>query len=46
MLKNCPQGFTRPELVLLSKENDIKITRKAPLKGAKNMKELCDELKK
>jgi hypothetical protein len=46
MLKNCPEGFSRPELVLLAKENGVQITRKSPLKGAKNMKELCDELKK
>ena len=41
---DCPKGFTRDELVLLAKESGLQITRSSPLKGAKNMKELCDEL--
>ena len=42
----CPKGYKRDELVDLAKQYSIKISRNPPLKGPKNMKELCDELKK
>lgn len=43
---DCPKGYKRQELVDLAKENGIRITRLPPLKGSKNMTELCDDLKK
>lgn len=43
--ENCPKGYKREELVQLSNSNNIRLTRVAPLKGYKNMIELCDELK-
>lgn len=43
---DCPKGYKRDELVSLAKHHSIKITRDPPLKGPKNMKELCEELLK
>ena len=43
---DCPKGYKRDELVDLAKHHSIKITRNPPLKGPKNMKELCEELLK
>jgi hypothetical protein len=43
--ENCPKGYSREELVDLSKSNGLRLTRIAPLKGYKNMVELCDQLR-
>ena len=43
---DCPQGYSRPELLEIAKQCNIRLTRIAPLKGPKNMKELCEDIKK
>ena len=42
----CPKRYSKKELLNIAKSNNIRITRYPPLKGVKNMKELCDDIKK
>ena len=43
--KKCPKEYSRSELVGIAKDCGLKINRKSPKKGKKNMKELCEEIK-